>query len=266
MQKFALAILFSASLFGASTLDNAKVIDMVKAGIDEPTIIQTINNSPTASLGAEADDLIALKKAGVSNAIIAAISARKQKIGPASTSTPSGALSPFQSPGPNNSFNGGLQVVVDNKPYATINSQMPKFNGPTTRQVFMRAPRLTGRGHLPAQDRTVSGAAAQVKIPSGSNIVFQSANLDGLLTNATLVVAKVKNNERFLYATEDGSSMSKADKIELAAHQSGDGKSVILTPKTPLAPGQYAIVSNPALRVYCFEITEAEGSPQISQK
>src|SRR5581483_782433 len=71
-------------------LDNATIIKMSKAGLDDTVIIQTIQTQP-GRYDTTPDDLISLKNAGVSQQVIAAMQARsaglvfhaKEKIAPA---------------------------------------------------------------------------------------------------------------------------------------------------------------------------------------
>lgn len=55
-----------------SALTNADVLKLSRAGLGDEVIVEKINNSP-ADYSVEPDDLIALKKAGLSNAVIGAM-------------------------------------------------------------------------------------------------------------------------------------------------------------------------------------------------
>ncbi len=63
------------------SLDNAAILKMSGAGLNEDLIIQTIRTQP-GSYAIGVDDLVALKKAGVSDRIIAAMAARAAAVLP----------------------------------------------------------------------------------------------------------------------------------------------------------------------------------------
>ena len=65
-------LLLCPLLFAQEQMNNASVIKLVKAGLSEDLIITTINSS-AGSYTTSADSLIALKKAGASDKVIAAI-------------------------------------------------------------------------------------------------------------------------------------------------------------------------------------------------
>lgn len=70
---FSLALLlFSAVLIAQQSLDNQAVVKLAKAGLSDDLIVATINGSP-GNYATTADDLIALKVAGLSDKVIGAI-------------------------------------------------------------------------------------------------------------------------------------------------------------------------------------------------
>ncbi len=82
VSRFAVGLTFvTCALFGQEVLDDVAIGRLVKAGIGEQTIIATINQQP-GKYALSADDLIALKKAGVSDRIMAAMIARHAATGP----------------------------------------------------------------------------------------------------------------------------------------------------------------------------------------
>ncbi len=66
------------------TNTNDSVIKMVKAGMSDSIVISTINSQP-AHFSLAANDLIALKQAGVSDAIMAAMIAKSNPVAAAAT-------------------------------------------------------------------------------------------------------------------------------------------------------------------------------------
>ena len=78
MRKYILAIAFlaaSALLAAQQTLNNDAIVKMVKAGFSDDLIVATVNGVP-GSYDTSVDGLIALKSAGVSEKVVAAIVAK----------------------------------------------------------------------------------------------------------------------------------------------------------------------------------------------
>jgi hypothetical protein len=78
MRKGILATLFLVgclAVVAQQTMNNDSVVKMVKAGFSDDLIVTTINSQPGA-YDASADGLIALKSAGVSDKVVAAIVAK----------------------------------------------------------------------------------------------------------------------------------------------------------------------------------------------
>ncbi len=67
-----LVLLLGSGLLAQQALDNQSVTKLVKAGLSEDLIVTTINSSP-GTYDTSANGLIALKKAGASDKVIAAI-------------------------------------------------------------------------------------------------------------------------------------------------------------------------------------------------
>ena len=78
MRKGIVAICFllvCPMLLAQTLLDNSSVVKMLKSGLSEDVIISAINASP-ANYNTSAEGLIALKKAGASDKLVAAIVVR----------------------------------------------------------------------------------------------------------------------------------------------------------------------------------------------
>jgi hypothetical protein len=85
MRKGILATLFLVgclAVVAQQTMNNDSVVKMVKAGFSDDLIVTTINSQPGA-YDASADGLIALKSAGVSDKVVAAIVAKGSAPAPA---------------------------------------------------------------------------------------------------------------------------------------------------------------------------------------
>jgi hypothetical protein len=88
MRKYILAVVFLAIcplLIAQQALNNDSIIKLVKAGLSEDLIVTTINGS-TGSYDISADGIIALKTAGASDKVIAAIVAKANAPLPVATS------------------------------------------------------------------------------------------------------------------------------------------------------------------------------------
>jgi hypothetical protein len=79
----------SLSALAQTSLSNADVLKMVQAGLGEAVIVQTIKTAPATNFDLSADSLVALKTAGVSDAILSAmIAGRNTSAGVAETTAP----------------------------------------------------------------------------------------------------------------------------------------------------------------------------------
>lgn len=84
----------SAATPKAAVLDNQAVIRMSKAGLDSSLILQTIRTQP-GRYATEPDDLIALKDAGVPQAVISAMMARSSGLAEHAPGSPNGSTPPI---------------------------------------------------------------------------------------------------------------------------------------------------------------------------
>lgn len=92
MRKYFLALVFlavSSLLAAQQALNNDAIVKMVKAGFSDDLIITTVNGAP-GTYDTSVDGLIALKNAGVSEKVVAAIVAKASApvTAPASTTAP----------------------------------------------------------------------------------------------------------------------------------------------------------------------------------
>jgi hypothetical protein len=103
MRNCLLAVLFLAVcplVLAQQTINNDVVIRMVKAGLADDVIVTTINASP-GTYDTTANGLIALKQAGVSDKVIAAIVARNTAPGPSMPAAqPKNDAAPVPPPSP----------------------------------------------------------------------------------------------------------------------------------------------------------------------
>jgi hypothetical protein len=91
--RFSVVFVCAALAFAQSAMDNSSVIKMAKAGLSDDVIVGSINGQP-GQYKTSADDLIALKGAGVSDKVIAAMISKASGGGaPAAAAAPA-AVSP----------------------------------------------------------------------------------------------------------------------------------------------------------------------------
>jgi len=83
--------LLSFAAYSQALIDNATIGKLVKAGIGEPTIVAMIDQQPGRN-ALSSDDMVALKQAGVSDKIVAAMIARNEGDSSASTAPTALAL------------------------------------------------------------------------------------------------------------------------------------------------------------------------------
>jgi len=95
-----LVVLFALVCLGQTALNNDAIIKMVKAGLGDDIVLTTVKAQP-GNYSTDADSLIALKKAGVSDKIIAAMMERSAA-GKAAAPAPAGAIAPAAGAGPVN--------------------------------------------------------------------------------------------------------------------------------------------------------------------
>lgn len=126
---FALVLSLAGLLAAQQTLSNASVIKLAKAHFSDDLIVAAINSSPGA-YDTSADGLIALKSAGVSDKVVAAIvvKAAPTSAHPASPVAPSpkspapAAAPPSPAPAPLfHSTDGKLRVYVTDHPVQQAN-------------------------------------------------------------------------------------------------------------------------------------------------
>ncbi len=88
LRRFALALAAVMALLAQEALNNATIIKLVKAGLSEDIIAGMVNQQ-AGSYSTKADDIIALKQAGVGDKVIAAIMTKG--VAPAAAAAPASA-------------------------------------------------------------------------------------------------------------------------------------------------------------------------------
>src|SRR5215510_6109342 len=96
-------VLLGAVSYSQTALNNDAIVKMVKAGLAEDVILNMINTQP-AQFSVTADSMIALKKEGVSDKVIAAMLSKGQPAAAAPTASAApaaAATAPAADPGAN---------------------------------------------------------------------------------------------------------------------------------------------------------------------
>lgn len=88
-----LLLAFAAALAAQAALDNATVVKLVKSGLSEDLIVSMINSQP-GKYQTSADDVIALKQAGVSDRILGAMIARTNGVVTSAAGSAAAAAAP----------------------------------------------------------------------------------------------------------------------------------------------------------------------------
>lgn len=152
---------FALSLCAEVVLTNDTVLKLVRAGIEEGTIIAMVNQQPGA-YALSANDLAALKRAGVNEKIIAAMLVRN--LAPSAETVLNGAESNLQSTLSNNSGPASSDgeptrvYVTDSQMIKTLNQRCPQLTVTNNRQKAEFAVLLDhegGKGSLHRNSRLV---------------------------------------------------------------------------------------------------------------
>jgi hypothetical protein len=84
-------VVFAPLLIAQSAMNNDSIIKLCKAGLSDEVIVTTINSSP-GDYKTSADDLVALKTAGASDKVVAAVVSKAAPVPPAADPAPATAL------------------------------------------------------------------------------------------------------------------------------------------------------------------------------
>jgi hypothetical protein len=232
------------------TNTNDSVIKMVKAGMSDSIVISTINSQPS-HFSLTVNDLIALKQAGVSDAVMAAMIAKNapsariespdQSSAPPAPSNPPESISPPPPPLPFHSTDGKVRLYVTDDPMFESNGV---FRAGGNRNGAVAA----GSSHMQAGDdpRTVEIEADILKVCPA--YVLASNNPD----RADLVlVFRRRGGARtsmFAFGGLTGLALSAGQKVDGASLFQPDGDMVYATKKNTVEK---------AIRDVCAHISPA---------
>jgi hypothetical protein len=246
-------LLTSTTALADAALTNKDVISLSALGIGEVAVIAKIRQAAAVAFALDVADLAALKKAGVSGSVIAAMLDREAA---------DSALSPASSP--------------------TLSGQEPEYVGtfclrnPTTggltpleRQSGTSAISVTAMGFGGGESYIrVNGERSSLRLQEGSEAEFvvlaESQNTDPQQF-AQLFALDVIDGERRLPMTRVASmglgARSVANNNQMALVATRFGKSsFLIKPSEPLGPGEYAFVGPVTGVGFCFGIDEHAGT------
>lgn len=254
----------------AQALNNDSIIRMAKAGLSDEVILSTLNASPGA-FDTSANGLIALKKGGVSDRVIAAIVVRGSGAAPAPGPMAPGQMAPGQMapapqgppPPPFHSMDGKIRIYVTDHPISestSISQSSSNRHGdasasvshtqegddPRTVEIQADIQKLCPANVIASNNPDRADYVLVFRRQGGSrSTLYGMGGLTGLAIGAAM---KVDGASLFdgagdmIYATKQN-SVEKSIK-DICAHIPGAGTNPP-APQAPAAPGPMAPVPPP---------------------
>jgi hypothetical protein len=167
---FAFCILaFGAFLAAQQTMDNDSVVKLVKAGLSDDLIVSTINASP-GKYDTSADAIIALKQAGASDKVIAAMVTRE-----AAPATPPAAAAPAGTGRPAGIDDVGVYYQNKSGAWVSLEPEIVNFKTGGVLKSIASDGIVKGdtNGHVPGQHAKLSltfPVVLAVYVPEGVDI------------------------------------------------------------------------------------------------
>lgn len=246
MRLLSILLLGAVLSFGQETLNNEGIIKLVKAGMSEELIVNVMRQQPGIYvLGAT--ELVALKEAGVSEKLIAAM-LDKGKTPVAAVSAPEGAKKSTTIPG------NGLFYKKGAEYFELIQEEVEwKTSG---------AMRNIASAGIVKKDLngTISGASSRNFLQNPMEIVISPPS--GLTINSyvLLPMKATKTDRAFNVGPVNKKSGLAKGAIAFGVEKVGEGQFRIVLP-TPLGPGEYGILAvspsdsaSSAGKMYTFRI------------
>jgi hypothetical protein len=243
-------------------LTNSDVVKMQSAGLGESVILSSVNSQP-ADYDTSTDGLIALKKAGVSDSVVAAMISRNAAMKNGVANTAGTNLPSTASPGPPPGVDEiGVYYQDKNKNWRPIPSEIVNTKSGGVLKSIASDGIVKGdtNGH-------VKGAESSTKLTTGSNILLYMPETFSANDYVLVKLHKNSNNREFRAVTGGvfhSSGGATKDRVEFGSRKLAPHV-YQLTFATPLSPGEYGIVppgatatSNLAAggKIYSFSISE----------
>jgi hypothetical protein len=247
---------------GQQGLTNVDIIKMQSAGLSENVILSSVN-SQAAAFDTSTDGLIALKKAGVSDAVVAAMISRTAAMKSA-VANPAGTNLPSATPtGPPAGVDEvGAYYQDKNKSWHPIPSEIVNTKSGGLLKSIASDGIVKGdtNGH-------VKGAESPTKLTTGTNILIYMPETFSANDYVLVKLHKNSNNREFRAVTGGvfhSSGGATKDTVEFGSQKLAPHV-YELSFAVPLSPGEYGIVppgatatSNLAAggKIYSFSIIE----------
>jgi hypothetical protein len=243
-------------------LTNSDIIKMQSAGLSESIILASVNGQP-AAYDTSADGLLALKKAGVSDAVVAAMISRNAAM-KAGVSNPAGTN--MAAPAPAGPPSGVDEIGVYYQDKAKAWHPVPSEIVNTKSGGLLKSIASDGivKGDMNGH---IKGAQSATKLTTGSNLLIYMP--DTFTANDYILVKLHKNSDNREFRAMTGgvfhsSGGAAKDTVEFGTQKLAP-HIYELTFVAPLGPGEYGIIppgatatSNLASsgKVYSFSIIE----------
>ena len=265
---FIASLLLCAS-FAAQAMNNDEVLKLVKAGLSEALILQSIETAPAPAFDTSASGLVALKSGGASDAVVAKILSRRSAAATASTATAtaaSGGACKLAS----NDVNllairdGARQLNIG---YRVAEVETETQGGSTLANIFT----LGIASERALASAVIAGARSQNRIqsrrpvfpdliaPTGQHAddTFVLVRLSPKGPNRAVVIGEARGN---VFSYSEQSKIPAAAIVQLSLKKTQEGctlenqKFIVYegTPQADMGPGEYAILYGD--QVYDFAV------------
>jgi hypothetical protein len=206
-------------LAAQQALNNDAVIKLAKAGLSEDLIVSTINTQP-GTYDTSADGLIALKGAGVSDKVVAAIVAKAAGGAPAARVPPSSRTAQVQYKGANGLITLEAPVVLGLDTHGIWHTVVNPLAKPTGVEVYQ-------------------GERAKLQIGERTPTFIINA---GIRPEEIFIVRLDQKKSTRELQTDRGTRVGVPEKLkrEVTTAQVSDG-SISMSPKQDLSDGEYLV-------------------------
>jgi hypothetical protein len=261
--SFLVATLMTAAPVAAQQgLTNADIIKMQTAGLSESIILASVNGQP-AAYDTSTDGLLALKKANVSDAVVAAMISRSAAM-KSGVSNPAGTNLPAAAPaGPPPGVDEiGVYYQDKDKAWHTVPSEIVNTKSGGLLKSIASDGIVKGD-----QNGHIKGAQSATKLTTGLNLLIYMPETFSATDYILVKLHKNSDNREFRAVTGGvfhSSGGATKDTVEFGTQKLAPHV-YELTFATPLTPGEYGILppgatatSNLAAsgKIYSFSIIE----------
>jgi len=232
--KSLILLSMTCALFAQAPMDNEGVVKLVKSGMTEDMIVSVIQQQPGAyALGA--DDLVALKAAGVSEKIIGAMLAKSK--GEAAPSAPVGSTAGVAAPGQRATISGpGLYYKKGNEYFELLTEDVEwKTSGAMKNIVSAGIVKKDLKG-------AVTGPSSRNFLTNPMEIILSPPS--GITVNSYILLPMKPNDGMREFNVGRVNQKSGVAKGALPFGVEKVGENLFrMVLQTPLAPGEYGILT-----------------------